>query len=291
MTNEHTTKANLHATAAKVTNITKTTDPKNVPIIAASDYSQYEGKGFESHTQADYAVPFLGVLQSNSPQIESRPSARPGMLMNTVTTELYEGKKGIGFIPVDTQHTMAEWKPRDSGGGFVKQHSMDSELVKKVKEEQEFGKYKTIKGDPKSNDLIETFSVFGIFVNDTGSSEQMIVSFSSSKIKVYKRWMTKARTVQIVLADGRRITPPLFAHKYRVTTVQEKNSKGAFYNFQIDYDAADAEHCRLATNDPLFQQAVAFYNLIKEGSIKAAYETQTSAHEDAEETTAQTPFK
>ena len=67
------------------------TDPSAALTIAAGqDYSQYAGQGFEDHTRDDYAVPFLGVLQSNSPQIETLPSARPGMLFNTVTNELYD---------------------------------------------------------------------------------------------------------------------------------------------------------------------------------------------------------
>lgn len=252
------------------------------------DYSAYAGQGFESHTRDDYAVPFLGVLQSNSPLVESNAEARPGMLVNTVTQQLYAGKEGTFFIPVDTTHNVLEWKPRDAGGGFVAAHALDSAFIAQVKEEQEFGKWKTIKGDIKSNDLIETFSVYGIHVDATGAAEQMIISFSSTKIKTYKRWMTKARTVQIPLPDGRRINPPLFAHKYRITSIQEKNAKGSFYNFNIDFDGGSSEKCRLATNDPLFQSAVSFFELLKEGGIKAAYDTQKDAGV-AEE--AETPFK
>lgn len=247
------------------------------------DYSAYAGQGFESHTRDDYAVPFLGVLQSNSPTVETDATARPGMLLNTVTQEKYEGKTGVIFIPVETKHSVIEWKPRDQGGGYVAEHSMDSGLVQKVKEEQEFGKYKTVKGDPKSNDLIESFTVYGIFVGSSGATEQMIITFASTKIKTYKRWMTKARTVQVALSDGRRINPPLFAHRYRITSIQEKNSKGSFYNFNIEFEGGSAEVARLATNDPLFQMGVAFFDLLKNGNIKAAYESQTSSVANAVE--------
>lgn len=256
---------------------------------AAFDYSDYAGQGFESHTRDDYAVPFLGVLQSNSPLVESNAEARPGMLVNTVTQQLFAGKEGTVFIPVDTVHNVLEWKPRDAGGGFVAAHALDSAFIAKVKDEQEFGKWKTIKGDIKSNDLIETFSVYGIHVDENGSAEQMVISFSSTKIKTYKRWMTKARTVQVAVAGGRRINPPLFAHKYRITTVSEKNSKGSFYNFNIDFDGGSSEKCRLPTNGPLFQTAVSFFELLKEGGIKAAYDTQKEAGASEEE--GDTPFK
>lgn len=264
------------------------TKVENAPP-AVYDYSKYAGQGFESHTRDDYAVPFLGVLQSNSPMVESS-TARPGMLVNTVTQETYDGKAGVIFVPADTQHVVVEWKPRNQGGGFVALHQLDSELIKKVKGEQEFGKWKTIKGDEKSNDLIETFYVYGIFIGPNGTPEQMIFAFSSTKIKVYKRWMTKARTVQVALPDGRRINPPLFAHKYKVTSVAEKNAKGSFYNFNIDFDENNAEAARLSTTDPVFQSAVSFYELIKSGNIKAAYDSQTEAGTDPAEE-AEIPFK
>jgi hypothetical protein len=260
-------------------------------VVAATDYdySEYANQGFENQTRDDYAVPFLGVLQTNSPLCETSATARPGMLVNTVTQETYTAD-GVVFIPVDTQHVVVEWKPRSLGGGFVAVHEMSSEIVKKAAEEQEFGKWKTIKGDLNSNDLVETFYVYGLMVHESGASEQMIIAFTSTKIKSYKRWMTKARTLQVALPDGRRVNPPLFAHKYRVTTVKETNPKGSFFNFNVEFAAEDAVKCRLGTTNPLFLSAKAFFDLLKEGKIKAAHDSQTTVGEAGAEDT-DTPFK
>ncbi len=244
-------------------------ETKNNAIVNASEYAQYAGQGFENHTKDDYAVPFLGLLQTNSPLCTTHATARAGMLVNTVTQDVYDGQKGIVFIPSATQHTVIEWKP--DRGGFVAMHDMGSELVQKVREEQEFGKWKTQTG----NDLTETFSVYGICVHEDGTSEQMIISFSSTKIKTYKRWMAKARTIQIPLPDGKRINPPLFAHKYRITSLLEKNAKGSFFNFSIGFDGEDAASCRLAPSSDLFQEAYAFAERIRSGEVKAAHDSQT----------------
>lgn len=262
----------------------------NLPA-ATFDYSEYAGQGFENHSRDDYAIPFLGVLQSNSPLVEANASARAGMLVNTVTQQLYDGKEGILFVPVETIHNVLEWKPRDQGGGFVAAHQLDADIVNKARNEQEFGKWKTVKGDVKSNDLIETQSVYGLFVNEHGDVEQMVISFSSTKLRKYKAWMTKARTVQVTVPGGRRVNPPLFAHKYRITTVSEKNAKGSFYNFNIDFDGGSAEKCRLPTNDPIFQSAVSFFEVLRSGDspVKAAYDTQKEAGVVEEES--ETPFK
>lgn len=254
------------------------------------DYEEYEGQGFENHSRDDYAVPFLGVLQSNSPLVESNASARPGMLVNTVTQQLYDGKEGVLFIPAHTVHNVLEWKPRNLGGGFVAAHDMKSDIVQRAKTEQEFGKWKTVKGDANSNDLIETQSVYGIFLDESGSSSQMIISFSSTKLKSYKAWMTKARTLQVVTASGRRINPPLFAHKYRITSIAEKNAKGSFFNLSIDFDGKDAEKARLGKSSPLFQAALSFAELLSQGDnvIKSTYGNEQNTGGGEEE---EVPFK
>ena len=271
VTENEMTKNNQQKTPATVEN--------NLPANA-SDYSQYANAGFENHTGEDYATPFLGILQGLSPLLETKATAKAGMLVNTVTQDVYDGKEGVLFIPAYTDHVVVEWKTREEGGGFVKVHQLSDELIQKVQAEQEFGKWKVIKGDVRSNDLIETRYVYGVFINPaTGSSEQMVIAFTGSKMKTYKRWMTKARTVQLVTPNG-RINLPLFAHKYRVTTVSEKNKKGTFYNFVFDFDNGSAEQCRLPTNDPLFQQAVSFAELVKEGKVKTATDTQAATGEE-----------
>lgn len=256
--------------------------------VAQYDYSEYAGQGFENHSTEDYSVPFLGLLQSNSPLVESSADAKAGMIYNTVTQELYDGKDGVVFIPCATDHKFVEWVTRNQGGGFVAVHELDSDVVKKVKSEQEFGKYKMIKGDIKSNDLIETFYVYGLLVANNGTAQELIIAFTSTKNRIYKQWMTKARTIQIVLPNSQRIAAPLFAHKYRITSVSQKNADGTFYNFSIGYDGKSAEECRLDPNDSLVKQAKNFYEFFKSGKVKAANETQVAGNSESEE---QTPFK
>jgi hypothetical protein len=147
------------------------------------------------------------------------------MLINSVTKELYDGKKGILFVPVTTQHVYVEWKPRDAGGGIVGRHEIDSDLVAAAKKSSEqFGEYRTDEG----HELIETFYMVGYTLESEDATEPqdiVVVPFSSTKIKVYKRIMQMLRTYK-----GR---PPLFANRLRITSVPDKNNKGSFFNFAI----------------------------------------------------------
>lgn len=262
----------------------KTTDvavkDQNTAMAEYGAYADYAGAGFENQTSDDYSIPFLQILQALSPQLQENDSLRQGMILNTVTGEVWDGKKGIAFVPATTQHVYVEWKPRDAGGGFVGIHEVNSDLVNHAKAaSSEYGKYST----PDGNELIETFYVYGIALDDDGNASEAVLAFSSTKIKKYKGWMTKAKTIQIPLPDGRRIPAPLFAHRYRLKTVSEKNNKGQFFNWDaIAFDGENAQQARLLPDDPLFQSAVNIKSMIEQGKARAAYESQAPGSADEE---------
>lgn len=202
--------------------------------VANYDYGEeHKGGGYEGTSGADYAIPFLAILQSNSPQVDGSKGpevkiaeAEAGMLMNTVSMKLYDGaKKGVVFIPCITNRTYVEWKKRSQGGGggggFVARHDPDSEAVRKCVSSQPFGKYEI-----NGNDLSETFYVYGILLDEeTGETEMIIIAFSSTKIKKYKHVMYRLGSYK-----GR---PPLYANRLRIKTFGDQNDKGYFQNFII----------------------------------------------------------
>lgn len=249
---------------------------ENKALVEASAYADYAGAGFENQTSDDYTVPFIQILQGLSPQLQDNDDLKQGMLINTVTGESFSGKDGIGFVPATTQHVYVEWKPRDAGGGFVAVHQPGDELVRQCVANQTFGQYAT----PDGNDLIETFYVYGIAITPEGEAMQAVLAFSATKIKKYKAWMTKAKTIQIDVGGGRRIPAPLFAHRYRLKTVSEKNNKGQFFNWDITFDGDNALACRIPPSDPLFQAALGVKDLLDTGKARAAYESQTPGSGD-----------
>lgn len=256
---------------------TEVAEAKNTALAAAADYEAYAGAGFENQTSDDYAIPFIQILQALSPQIQENDSLRPGMIINTVTGESFDGKQGVAFVPATTQHVYVEWKPRDAGGGFVGVHQPNSELVRHCVANQEFGQFTT----PEGNDLVETFYVYGVVITPDDSQSEAVLAFNLTKIKKYKGWMTKAKTIQISLPDGRRFPAPLFAHRYRLKTVSEKNNKGQFYNWDvIQFDGPNAIEARLPPSHPAFQMAVNVKEMIDQGTARAAYETQTPGGEE-----------
>ena len=242
------------------------------------------GAGFEDFDQSDLIIPFLTVLQKGSPQVEEGnmaflEGARPGNLMNTVTQELIDGKAGIRFIPVHRDHKYIEWKDRDSGGGLLGVHNPEDEFVAKAKAgAKEFGKIPTPEGS-----LSETFTVYGLVVKGEGLDaasldyEPVALSFASTQIKAYKRWMTQAMQCVVRGDGGARVPLPMFAHVYRLKTQLQQNTKGTWYGWAIGFDGPSSVACRLPQDHPLFQAAKQLRDVVKSGKATANRESAAAA--------------
>ncbi len=243
--------------------------------VTAYDYGSDSGAGFEGTKSSDLSVPFLGILQSNSPQVEDNnpDGAASGMLFNTVTRELLDGDVGVVFLPCHKDTAFVEWVPRDLGGGFVGMHDPDGDVVKAAKEAHEanpdakFGKYKVGK-----NDLIETYYVYGLILDDTGEETQgfAVISFASTKIKAYRDWTTAMYTLK-----GK---PPIFANRARIRTVKQKNDFGTFFNFCIDplRETWSKSLIDPITSKGLLTEASEFREMVTSGMARAAFETEHS---------------
>lgn len=242
--------------------------PLSLDVYDASEV----GAGFEDLTQADLAIPFFSILQKGSPQVEEGGAAyiegaKPGMFFNTVTKEFYDGRdRGTRFIPVHHDHKFIQWTPRDEGGGLVAVHEANSDFVVEARKNgPKFGRIEVADG----TELSETFSVFGILVKESGEYDFGILTFGSTQIKHYKRWMTQARSVTVRDAEGRRVTPPLYAHVYRLRTRLEQNKQGTWFGYDIRFDGPSAEACRLKRDDELYLAAKSFRDLVVSGAAQA----------------------
>lgn len=239
-----------------------------------------EGAGFEGMSQDDLAIPFLTILQSNSPQIDESSTqyvtgAKAGMLFNTVTKDLYDGKdKGVRFIPVHRVHKYNEWAP--DRGGFRGTYAPEDPFVVAAKRYgPRFGKLvlnETSGKDHEGNELVETFEVYGLLVADGEDDlgEPVVLAFSSTQIKHYKKWMTMARSIVGRNEQGQRVRPPLFATPYRLRSVGQENKKGKWYGWNIRVDGPSAEAARLPQSDPIYQAAKNIRDLILSGAASAA---------------------
>lgn len=233
--------------------------------LAAYDYGEHANAGFENTSTDDFSIPFLDILQGQSPEVESLPSAKPGMFHNTVTDDLWEGKDGVSVVVVSTGHEYIEWVPRNRGGGIAGRHPVNSPLIAEaLKNSESFNDLKTETG----NELVETFYAY-LILNLPEGPVPAVLANSSTRIKPYKAMMTKANMIMVPTPDGRKVKPPLFAHKFRLTSEKRKNNDGEWHTYVVAFDSPDksAAGARLAPDDALFQAAVDFHSVIKSGAF------------------------
>jgi len=211
---------------------------KGTDVGQVQDYGDFSGSGLEDISSQERVIPFINVLQALSPEVEEMDNAKAGMLLNKGSQDLIAGDEGFYFLPVVRQPSVfVEWKPRDAGGGLVGRHTRSSDVVQEAaaacRERGEDPQYTLLwTGEPeKSNELRETHYLYGFVLEgnpEEGDWEivgQAILSFGSTKIKVYKKFISS-----IDMLKGR---PPLFAHPTLIRTIKEKNNKGEFYNFKL----------------------------------------------------------
>lgn len=251
---------------------------KEQSALATIDYGDDAGTSFATLGNDSLAIPFINVLQPLSPEIDAVEGAKAGKFYNSVTQMMADPAQGITVIPCEAEHSFVEWIPREKGGGIAGRHKPDSEFVKAAKAAA--GQVGTIKL-PNGNDLIETFYMFVVKVNDDGSAEPAVIPFKSTGIKTFRNWRTKISLLQIALPDGRRINPPSFAHRFVLTSHKEKNAKGEWWMMDVKFDGEDAVSARLAPSDGLYQQARDFALQVRKGTVTMAAESAGPAAPDA----------
>jgi hypothetical protein len=247
--------------------------PQNEPTaMVVHDYGDDEGGGYEHQTKYDSSIPFLVCLQPGSPQVlEAKGGARAGMIWNSVTDQLWDGKDGVTFVPATTRHSYTEFVPREKGGGFKGQHELESGVITKARANGAFGKLHT----PDGNELVETFYVYGVICDKDGQAESMaVIAFTSTKIKTYKKWMTTLRSYQAPQADGSRVSPPLFAHVSILGTETQKNDKGTFHVFTARPAKGSVAESLIGREDPRYIMAKACRALVDAGAAKVDYSKQ-----------------
>ena len=93
---------------------------KKTNALAVNMFEADADKGSQNMTQEDLALPFLKVLGQLSPEVNKRDGKyvegeEPGMILNTVTNEIFDGTKGIDIIPAFYERKYVDWQDRGEG--------------------------------------------------------------------------------------------------------------------------------------------------------------------------------
>lgn len=241
--------------------------PKNEVVAHGGDFSAMAGQGMQGMTKDDLAIPFLVILQGNSPQVKRSDGAyiegaAEGMLFNTVTKEVIDPDATTVLLTACAySRAFVEWKVREAGGGFVREHSVPNGLELLA----------TCVKDDKNRDILEsgnqlndTRTFYVVLMDEGGSPSPAIISMTSTQIKKAKQWNQQMNMLKLKNAEGRTYTPPMFASQWLVKTVPESNEKGSWMGWAFEH----AGYFESAT-DPGFVFCYDFSKSVAQGAVKA----------------------
>jgi len=194
----------------------------------------YEGDahaGFENVKTSSLALPILKLMQNGSGEAQKRnqnyvEGAEPGMLLNTVTKKLYNGAEGIEVIPCHYKLEYQEWADFGTGSGRPENiFDANSDILSKTK--NEMGKDRLENGN-----YILTVGQHYVLVIDGNSTENALISMSSSQGKISRKWNSMMMSITL---DGKNgpYTPPSFSHKYRLTSVLNSGKGNQWYGYNV----------------------------------------------------------
>ena len=160
---------------------------ENAGAVATTMFEADANAGSQNISQEDLALPFLKVLGQLSPEINTRDAkyikgTQPGMILNTVTGEYYDGEKGIQVLPVFYKRQYIEWQDRgESMGAPVAIHEVNSDLLSKVTRDKSNNDRL-----PNGNYLENTASHFVVLLGKTPTTA--LISMKATQLKVSRKW-------------------------------------------------------------------------------------------------------
>ena len=204
---------------------------ENAGALSTTLFEDDANAGSQNISQEDLALPFLKVLGQLSPEINTRDAkyikgTQPGMILNTVTGEYYDGEKGIQVLPVFYKRQYIEWQDRgESMGAPVAIHEVNSDLLSKVTRDKS-NKDRL----PNGNYLENTASHFVVLLGKTPTTA--LISMKATQLKVSRKWNSIMMGIKMQGKNG-LFTPPTYSHIYNLKTVQMSNDKGTWFGWDV----------------------------------------------------------
>jgi hypothetical protein len=262
-----------------------TTKDKTADVPSTLKFAAHSGMGLEGTGKDDFAIPFLTMLQGLSPQVTEQTvaGAKAGLLMNSVTNELFEI---VRVVPCAYKRRFVRWAPRSKGGGYRGELSpleVEAGSVRGCSQingvfymDVPHGTTQVTdnEGRPLFDHLADTRNHFILVQSKKGNWQPALMALSSTQIKHSKGWMSLINQLEAT-EDGVTFTPPSFSHTYLVKSKKESNTKGEWYGHVIALE-------KPLTDTKLYAAALKFHDDVVKDKIKVAQPPANTAETSSE---------
>ena len=181
---------------------------KEEGALAVNMFEADADKGSQNMTQEDLALPFLKVLGQLSPEVNKVharyvENAEPGMIINSVTNELYDGSKGINVLPVFYERKLIEWQDRGAGTGApVAIHDASSDIMSQTTRDKSYKDRL-----PNGNYIDNTANHYVVVLGD--SPQTALISMKATQLKISRKWNSIMMGIKLQGKTG-LFTPPTY---------------------------------------------------------------------------------
>lgn len=243
------------------------------------DLYEAAGQGMETITADDMQIPFLRILQPLSPQLIKSDSkfikgASAGDIFNTVTGDFWEAEEGANVLMCAYTTKFLEFQLRESGGGFMGELDPNDPDIRKT---QRVGANEML---PNGNELVRSAQFLVLQYDETGVTNQMICDMKKTQMKIAKQWNTRRAGLKIMHPTKGLFNPPMWAVPWKLTSVQESNDKGSWFNYAVQQLEMESVPMNV------LQEARDLYNSYRKGEIKMSTgedsQTETVSTDDTD---------
>ena len=244
---------------------------ENAGPLATNVFEADAGQGIANIKQEDLALPFLKVLGQLSPEVNKRDAkhvegATPGMIINTVTAELFDGEKGVEVLPVYYKRQYIEWQDRgESKGAPVNIYDAGDSIPQTTRDKG--NKDRLANG----NYLENTVSHFVVLLGKTPTTA--LISMKATQLKISRKWNSMMMGIRLQGKNG-LFTPPTYSHIYSLKTIQMSNDKGTWYGW-------DVTKVGPVGDKGVYDQAKLFSTKVGKGEIQAKHGSEEPAKQAA----------
>ena len=242
--------------------------------LATTLFEADADKGIQNIGQDDLALPFLKVLGHLSPEVNEKNAkyvkgAKPGMIYNSVTSQLYNGGEGLEVIPCYYKRQYVEWQDRgESMGAPVAIHEVGASILKTVKRDK-LNKDRL----PSGNYLENTASEYVLVLGDSPSTA--IITMKATQLKTSRKWNSLISGIKMQ-GKNSLFTPARYSHIYILKTVQMSNDKGTWFGWDVNLKGGSSETARV--------QDTSIYETAKKFSERLDTSVQTKPKEKISDT-------
>lgn len=247
-------------------------------LPAALISNEDAGHGLENLDQDTLAIPFLKILQSGSDEVKEMKAAyiegaKAGMFFNTVTGELFDGKKGVLFLPCAFERKYLRFAPRGEGGfkGELPPEIVTDYLNSGKAHRDDEGKI-WFEGD----NLFDSRNHFGLVSGDGEEWTSVLLNLRSTQIKKSRKLLSILSNIRVDNGSGQRVCPPSWVNMIRLTSAAESNDSGDWYGINVAHEG-------FIQSADVYAQAKDLHKSIKANEVKTDFSAMENQPQQSNE--------